>query len=380
MASVKQTTKRSYGSGGLYERSPGVFLIRWRDNAGKRDSDTIKGNRRKAEAELTKRRISMESGSFNGKKKLTVGAYLQSWLETYATTNCTAKTVQGYKQSINCYTGPIAGITLQKLDATHIQPIYAGMIKRGLSNRTVDALHKALNIALNTAVKQGTLKRNILDSVIAPKVVKKEIEVWDAETRARAMTVLRESQYGDFYQLGLMTGMRRGELAGLKWANVNLPNQQLQVVNTLQRITGQGLMNGQPKTERSRRSIALSPDTVALLHEIRGRQITQQLEVSDAWTDSGYVFTDASGMPVDPNLATRAFKKVVATAGLPKLTIHGLRHTHATILLEQGVNPKVVSERLGHASVATTMDIYSHVLPDMQEKAALAIDAALAPK
>ena len=107
-------------------------------------------------------------------------------------------------------------------------------------------------------------------------------------------------------------------------------------------------MNGQPKTERSRRSIALSADTVALLHEIRGKQITQQLEVVDAWTDSGYVFTDASGMPVDPNLATRAFKKVVATAGLPKLTIHGLRHTHATILLEQGVNPKVVSERLGH--------------------------------
>jgi len=93
-----------------------------------------------------------------------------------------------------------------------------------------------------------------------------------------------------------------------------------------------------------------------------------------------YVFTDASGLPVDPNLATRAFKKLVAAAGLPKLTIHGLRHTHATILLEQGVNPKVVSERLGHASVATTMDIYSHVLPDMQEKAALAIDAALSAR
>ena len=124
----------------------------------------------------------------------------------------------------------------------------------------------------------------------------------------------------------------------------------------------------------------LSEDTVALLHEIRGKQITQQLEVADAWTDSGYVFTDEAGMPGDPNLATRTFKKVVASAGLPKLTIHGLRHTHATILLEQGVNPKVVSERLGHASVATTMDIYSHVLPDLQEKAALAIDAALSPK
>ena len=108
--------------------------------------------------------------------------------------------------------------------------------------------------------------------------------------------------------------------------------------------------------------------------------MTQQLEIGDAWTDSGYVFTDAAGLPLDPNLMTRAFKKLVTTAGLPKLTIHGLRHTHATILLEQGVNPKVVSERLGHASVATTMDIYSHVLPDMQEKAALAIDAALSGK
>ena len=373
-------TKRSYGSGNILERSPGVFLVRYRDNAGKRHNETVRGNRKRAEAVLTERRTSLETGSFSGKKKLTVGAYLQDWLETYAVTNCTAKTVQGYKQSINCYTGPISGITLQKLDATHIQPIYAGMIKRGLSNRSVDALHKALSIAFNTAVKQGTIKRNILDAVIAPKVIKKEVEVWDTETRAKAMTILRESQYGDFYQLGLMTGMRRGELAGLKWANVNLASKHLQVVNTLQRITGQGLMNGQPKTERSRRSIALSPDTVSLLHEIRGKQITQQLEVADAWTDSGYVFTHPDGMPIDPNLATRAFKKVVTTSGLPKLTIHGLRHTHATILLEQGVNPKVVSERLGHASVATTMDIYSHVLPDMQEKAALAIDAALAPK
>jgi integrase len=373
-------TKRSYGSGNILERSPGVFLVRYRDNAGKRHNETVRGNRKRAEAVLTERRTSLETGSFSGKKKLTVGAYLQDWLETYAVTNCTAKTVQGYKQSINCYTGPISGITLQKLDATHIQPIYAGMIKRGLSNRSVDALHKALSIAFNTAVKQGTIKRNILDAVIAPKVIKKEVEVWDTETRAKAMTILRESQYGDFYQLGLMTGMRRGELAGLKWANVNLASKHLQVVNTLQRITGQGLMNGQPKTERSRRSIALSADTVSLLHEIRGKQMTQQLEVADAWTDSGYVFTTGDGMPVDPNLATRAFKKMVTTAGLPKLTINGLRHTHATILLEQGVNPKVVSERLGHASVATTMDIYSHVLPDMQEKAALAIDAALAPK
>ena len=371
-------TKRAYDSGSIRQKGRG-WQIRYRKD-GQRKCEQVNGTFKLAEKVLRERLVAIEKGEYVGKKKLTVGVYLQSWLETYAVTNCTAKTVQGYKQSINCYTATIASITLQKLDATHIQPIYAGMIKRGLSNRTADALHKALSIALNTAIKQGILKRNPLDNVIAPKVAKKEVEVWDAEMRAKAMTVLKESQYGDFYQLGLMTGMRRGELAGLKWANVNLANQQLQVVNTLQRITGLGLVNGQPKTERSISSIALSTDTVALLHEIRGKQMTQQLEVVDAWTESGYVFTSADGMPVDPNLATRAFKKVVASAGLPKLTIHGLRHTHATILLEQGVNPKVVSERLGHASVATTMDIYSHVLPDLQEEAALAIDAALAPK
>ena len=371
-------TKRAYDSGSIRQKGRG-WQIRYRKD-GERKYEQVNGTFKQAEKVLRERLVAIEKGEYVGTKKLTTSAYLQDWLETYAVTNCTAKTVQGYKQSINCYTAAIASITLQKLDATHIQPIYAGMIKRGLSNRTADALHKALSIALNTAIKQGILKRNPLDNVIAPKVAKKEVEVWDAEMRAKAMTVLKGSQYGDFYQLGLMTGMRRGELAGLKWANVNLANKQLQVVNTLQRITGQGLVNGQPKTERSRRSIALSTDTVALLHEIRGKQMTQQLEVVDAWTDSGYVFTSADGMPVDPNLATRAFKKVLASAGLPKLTIHGLRHTHATILLEQGVNPKVVSERLGHASVATTMDIYSHVLPDMQEKAALAIDAALAPK
>ena len=373
MASV---TKRAYDNGSIRQKGRG-WQIRYRKD-GQRKYEQVTGTFKLAEKVLRERLVAIEKGEYVGKKKLTVGVYLQSWLETYAVTNCTAKTVQGYKQSINCYTATIASITLQKLDATHIQPIYAGMIKRGLSNRTADALHKALSIALNTAIKQGILKRNPLDNVIAPKVAKKEVEVWDADMRAKAMTVLKESQYGDFYQLGLMTGMRRGELAGLKWANVNLANRQLQVVNTLQRITGLGLLNGQPKTERSRRSIALSDDTVALLHEIRGKQITQQLEVVDAWTDSGYVFTSADGMPVDPNLATRAFKKVLTSAGLPKLTIHGLRHTHATILLEQGVNPKVVSERLGHASVATTMDIYSHVLPDMQEKAAQAIDTVLA--
>ena len=372
--------KRSYGSGNIIERSPGVFLIRYRDNNGKRHNETIKGNRKRAEAVLTQHRVALEGGTFTGKKNLTVGLYLQGWLDTYAVPNCSAKTVQAYRQTVNRYTVDIAHLQLQKLEATDIQPIYADMSKQKLSNNTIDSLHKVLHIALNTAVKQGVLKRSVMAAVIAPKVVSKQVEVWDPETRSKAIEVLKDSRFGDFYLLALLTGMRKGELAGLKWANVDLERGRLQVVNTLQRISGRGLVLGVPKTERSRRSIALSDAAVGLLHEVRGKQTIQKAEIADAWTQSGFVLTHPDGMPLDSEVVSKAFTKLVKEAGFPDLTMHGLRHTHATILLEQGVNPKVVSERLGHASVATTMDIYSHVLPDMQEKAALAIDAALAPK
>ena len=127
-------------------------------------------------------------------------------------------------------------------------------------------------------------------------------------------------------------------------------------------------------------SVALSPEAIHLLHEIRGKQIAQQTELADAWTQSGNVLTHPDGMPIDPNLVTRAFTKLIRKSGLGRLTIHGLRHTHATMLLESGVNPKIVSERLGHSTIAVTMDVYSHVLPGMQEAAALALDAKLARK
>ena len=377
---MNNMAKRSYGSGNISERSPGVFLIRYRDNNGKRHNETIKGNRKRAEAVLTQHRVALEGGMFTGKKNLTVGLYLQDWLDTYAVPNCSAKTVQAYRQTVNRYTVDIAHLQLQKLEATDIQPIYADMSKQKLSNNTIDSLHKVLHIALNTAVKQGVLKRNVMAAVIAPKVVSKQVEVWDPETRSKAIEVLKDSRFGDFYLLALLTGMRKGELAGLKWANVDLGRGRLQVVNTLQRISGRGLVLGVPKTERSRRSIALSDAAVGLLHQVRGKQTIQKAEIADAWTQSGFVLTHPDGMPLDSEVVSKAFTKLVKEAGFPDLTMHGLRHTHATILLEQGVNPKVVSERLGHASVATTMDIYSHVLPDMQEKAAQAIDTVLAPR
>ena len=131
-------------------------------------------------------------------------------------------------------------------------------------------------------------------------------------------------------------------------------------------------MEGQPKTARSRRSIALSPDTVDLMHSIRGRQMEQRLSIGDAWRELGYVFAEGDGSPLVPDKVTQDFARVVKRLGLPYLSFHGLRHIHATLLLAAGTNPKIVSERLGHSNIA--MDIYSHVLPGRQEAAALAMD------
>jgi integrase len=149
------------------------------------------------------------------------------------------------------------------------------------------------------------------------------------------------------------------------------------IVRTLQRIKGQALMVGQPKTNRSKRPIKLSPEAVKLFHEIRGKQLAQQSMYAEVWNSTGYVFTQPDGLPIDPDLLSKAFLKLIKASGLPHMTLHGLRHIHATLLLEAGVHQKIVAERLGHANIATTMDVYSHVLPDLQDVAALAIDAKL---
>ena len=179
------------------------------------------------------------------------------------------------------------------------------------------------------------------------------------------------------YHLAVLTGLRRSELFGLKWDAIDLPGSTLRVIRTLQRITGHQLVVGQPKTARSRRSVSLPPSAVELLHRIRGTQIEQQLRYGGLWDNSGYVFTNPDGSPMDPDRISKEFPKLVKAHRLPHLTFHGLRHAHATLALTAGINPKIVSERLGHSSVAVTMDIYSHVLPGMQEEAALAVENLL---
>ena len=262
---------------------------------------------------------------------------------------------------------------LQPLTPRHIQGVYADILDRGLSNTTVVQLHRILKEALSHAVKWGVLVRNVADATSPPKIKREQMDMWSLDTIHRFLDLAPQSRFGDLHQFAVLTGLRRSEICGLKWDNVDLVISRISVVATLQRIKGHGLVVGQPKTARSRRSVALAPETVDLLHAVRGRQIEQSLEYGPLWQNTGYVFTRSDGSPVAPDMVSKDFCALVRKHRFPHLTFHGLRHANATLAMTAGINPKVVSETLGHSTVGLTLDLYSHVTPNMQAEAAQAV-------
>ena len=178
------------------------------------------------------------------------------------------------------------------------------------------------------------------------------------------------SPYGPFFFLSIYTGLRRSELLGLRWSAVDLARRTMSITETLQVVNGKGLMSLEPKTDRSRRLVSLAPDALACLAGLKIKQREQREALGMTWSESDFVFAHTDGSPFYPNTVSKRFGELVKKAGIPHVRLHDMRHTHATLMLKEGVNPKTVAERLGHASVVITLDTYSHVLPGLQEEAA----------
>jgi integrase len=268
-------------------------------------------------------------------------------------------------------------LNLQKLNPDHIQTTYKKMVDSGLSARTVLHSHRVLNVALKDAVKWGHLVNNPASKVDPPKPKKKEMEVWDAEAVSRFMKAASPSPYYSAFSLAVLTGMRRSELAGLKWSDIDLESKRLHITRTRQRISGLGIVEGPPKTHRSSRSIALSELAMKTFIRVRNKQSKTRLLLGATWPNTDYVFTYETGEPIDPETLTKEFKRIVRRNGLSHGTLHGLRHAFATALLTQNVHPAVVQSALGHSSIGITIDTYSHVIPGLEEAAARTIDQAL---
>jgi integrase len=272
---------------------------------------------------------------------------------------------------------------LSEIRPLEIQALYSKMQERGLSARTVRYTHAVLNSAFKQAVKWGLLSRNPAAFVDLPKRERKEMKALSPQEAANFIKAAAEDARGLVFTLALVTGMRPEEYLALQWKDVNFGRALLTVQRTVSwNRGGGGWYFSEPKTARSRRSIPVPPSIVSRLHKHRCQQELARRKAGAGWQDFDLVFANGDGGPLlDRNLSRRNFKDVIARAGLPaSFRLYDLRHSCATLLLTEGTNPKVVAERLGHASTTMTMDTYSHVIPSLQEEATNKLENLLFPQ
>jgi integrase len=353
-----------------------------RDENGRRIQKWRGGfeTKRDAQRELNKVLDALNSGTYVEPTKLMTGAYLLEWVASIS--DVRPSTRASYEANIKRHVNPALGhIPLQRLTALHLDGLYQRLLEwgpekrqRALSPRTVQYVHTVVHRALKDAVRKNLLVRNVADAASPPKPERPEIRRWTAvEVRLYLEAVRDDRDYAALLLLST-TGMRRGEALGLRWSDVDLDAGTLSVRQTLIAV-GYKLAVSTPKTKKGRRQIALDAVTVEALRVHRRKQLEERLAFGpdypvtfDVFGD--LVFREADGQPVNPVAFGKRFERRVAGLGLPKIPLHGLRHTWASIALSQNVHPKVVSERLGHATISITLDTYSDVLPGLQEEAA----------
>ena len=278
----------------------------------------------------------------------------------------------------------LGNVPLAKLQPTDLQAYYKKALaegrrdgKGGLSARTVHHHHRVLSEALKHAVKWQLIHRNVADAVDPPKPGRYEAVILNPD-EVDQLLAAAQAHGAPYYQLiyaAIYTGMRRGELLGLKWRDVDLDMASLSVVRTLQRVRGEFILK-EPKTARSRRDIALTPDLAILLRSYKTHQQGLKSLFGLPYDDTDLVFGHSDGSPLDPDTVSHISKKIVKRAGLES-RLHDNRHAFATLMMSFGVNPKVVSEMLGHSTIATTMDIYSHVPLGLQREAVRTLQEGL---
>jgi integrase len=374
--------------GHLHERSPGhwAIIIEMRDSATgrrKRKWHSFAGTKRQAQVECARLVSEVKVGTYVEPSKTTLGQFLDRWLDDVRT-RVSPKTHERYTQICQKNIAPLLGaIPLAKLRPEQISEAYAkalasGRLKGGggLSPRTVRQMHAILKSALSEAVKWEILVRNPASAVRGPKVGRAVMRTYDLEQTAELIEAVRGRRIFIPTLLAVLGGLRRGEIAALRWRDIDLAAAQLAIVQSAEQ-TKTGVRYKEPKSGRGR-TVALSATLVTELRAHRVQQAQELLQVGKRLSDDDLVVTQADGSPLRPHSLGQEWVRFLARYGaLPRIRFHDLRHAHATHLLASGVHPKVASERLGHSKVAITLDLYSHVLPNMQADAATIVDGAL---
>ena len=305
--------------------------------------------------------------------------FLVYWLGSINTAVRPATLVQ-YEQISRKYIIPVLGnIRLKDLRPDHIQSLYNHYLSNGVSRRTVVLIHAVLHRSLGQALKQGLIGRNPADAVTRPKLPRTEMHTLDENQVRALLSAVKDTRWEALYHIAVTTGLRQGELLGLKWSDLDWKTRRLQIQRQVQRVKGQGLVFSEPKSKAGLRVIVLGNTTI---EKLRAHQTIQQLErqvVGARWKEMDLIFTSTLGTPIEDTNLLKLFKVLLKDTGLPDIRFHDLRHTAATLMLLQGVHPKIVQERLGHSEISMTLNTYSHVLPSMQEDVADKMDELITP-
>jgi integrase len=310
----------------------------------------------------------------------TVATFLDRWLRDSAASTVRPSTLVSYRSLVAIHIKPgLGAICLSRIGPADIQRLINDRTASGLSPRRVQYIHAVLRRALGQALRWGLVTRNVATLVDPPRVRRAEVQPLTTGEARELLEAARGDRLEAIYTVALALGMRQGEILGLRWDDVDLDAGKIRVRNSLQRL-GPGWELVEPKSARSRRTMAMPAIVTAALRAHRIRQLEERVWAGSRWQEHGFVFTSTIGTPLNGSNVTHRFQLLLESAGLPRQRFHDLRHASATLLLAQGVSARVVMEILGHSQIALTMNTYSHVAPELQRDAADRMDSILAAR
>ena len=369
-------------AGQLIKRGKATWLVRiplGRDVDGKRiyHNHTVKGIKKDAERYRTQKLRELDTETFVEASRQTVGLYLREWLRETVSPRVRTRTLADYQALAERHLIPAIGHrSIAQLTPAEIQKVYAEMQARGLSPRTIRYAHSVLHNALEQAVRWRLLARNPAHLVTLPRRVRREMRSLSADEAGQLLSASAGTRFEALWALLLSTGLRPGEALALRWSDFS--GERIHVQRSLTWTKGRGPEMVDPKTAKARRVVSVPLSVGRLLQRHRVEQVSERLKAGTEWRDLDLVFSSIRGEPLEWRVVSRRyFQPLRRAANLHGLRPYDLRHSCASLLLAAGENVKVVSERLGHASAALTLDVYSHVLPHMQQSAADRMEALL---
>ena len=305
--------------------------------------------------------------------------FLEDWLVSIKSSLRNTTWTQYQRYVITQIIPDLGNIPLKELRPGKIQTFYNTKIKAGIGARTIQVMHVVIHSSLSQAIKLGLLEKNPDEATTPPKVIYREMSFYDEAQVARLLIAAKGDRNEALYYIALYTGMRQAELLGLRWSDVDWQRKTIRVQRQLRRDFRLGELFTSPKSKAGNRTILLGSNGIAKLQEHWQLQYQERVFAGDRWQDYGLIFPSSIGTPMDHSNLVKNFKRVIASAGLPVIRFHDLRHSSASLMLNHGVPPIIASRRLGHSRVSITLDTYGHLIPELQSEAADLMDELITP-